>query len=118
MNKDELKELKELMSLLRQTYSRLERDLKLAGDTSKKIKNLLVEKVHERKIAEVEERFFGDVLRRVREMPILRKLNRRLYAFERDAEREEIIEETIVKESRSVESKIERLKRYLEEVQE
>lgn len=116
MNKEELTELKELLTLLRQTYSRLERDLNLAVDTSKKIKNLLVDRVHERRIAEVEERFFGDVLRRVREMPILKKMGRRLYAFEREVQEEEVLEDTVLRGTKRVESKLERLTRYLDEV--
>lgn len=116
MKREELKELESLLSELGRVHQRLSRDLKKATDLTQKVKDLLVDHMYERRIAEKEERFLREALRQVREQPVIRKLSRRLQSFEREVQKEEDVEQKISKRTKVVGSKLERLKNYLKEL--
>lgn len=116
MEREELDRIKRILSELGGLQRTIQRDMDRFSTLVTELKDLLVDSTDMRRVLSNEERFFRDVVSRVRDLSLVRKVQRRLHRMEMEVRSEEQIERKAADDMTDVETKLSRLKKHLKNV--
>lgn len=116
MNREDLDRVTRILDDLRKLKRSIQRDVDCFYDLVKELKDLLVDSADMRRVLSNEERFLRDVVSRIRDFSLVRKIGRRLHHMEMEVRIQERAERQAAEEMTDVESKLARLKKHIENV--